>query len=73
MDSAADQVPFKDVVFRSLVPAVAEVFNREHKQSFNQDIFNMALGKAGRYLIQRQQNDSYMPMQNSRNVTDPYG
>ena len=49
LSAAADTMPFNDVVFRALVPAVAELWNRSRKRSFDEGAFNRAIGTAARY------------------------
>lgn len=67
-----DTVPFKDVVFRQLVVAVAEMMSRYEKNNFNADIYRKSIGMAARYLRQTPQRDSYMPINYKINSTDPY-
>lgn len=70
--AAADTFPFKDTVFRALVPAVTEVFNRSRKNSFDGDIYRKRLGTAARYLNQVPARNSWTPLRVSRNDTSPF-
>lgn len=67
-----DTVPFEDIVFRALVPAVAEKWKLETKREFNGGVFKRGIGTAARYLRKTPQNDSWMPTYSSDNITDPY-
>lgn len=67
-----DTVPFNDVVFRALVPAVAEKWKLENKKEFNGGVFKRSIGTAARYLRQTPQNDSWLPIHGVKNITDPY-
>lgn len=72
LSAYTDTVPFKDVVFRQMVRAVAEIVNRELNKTFSEAIYNTAMATASRYLIQKQQNTSYLPDKVYVNSTDPY-
>ena len=69
---AADTVPFKDVVFRQMVRAVGEIFSRDYSKEYDNAILNKAIAAASRYLIQKQQKDSWLPGRNNKNNTDPF-
>lgn len=71
MDSAADTFPFKDVVFRAMVPAVAELWKRSQSREFDAKLFSASLARAATYLNQASQSDSWMPGGSSYNETDP--
>jgi len=51
---ATDTVPFKDAVFRSMVPAWAQLVQRDMKRDFDAPIFEAAIGQAARFLNQEQ-------------------
>lgn len=72
VSSATDTFPFKDAVFRAMVPAVAELVKGGLGKGFDEDLFLLNLGRASRFLIQKQQKDSYLPRRASVNPTDPY-
>lgn len=55
MALAADTFPFSDGVVDSLVPAVAQMYNREEKGKFDAPLFKAALGRSARLLSQKQQ------------------
>lgn len=67
-----DNVPFNDIIFRALVPAVAEKWKLENKREFNGGVFKRGIGTAARYLRQVPQNSSWMPQYSTENLTDPY-
>lgn len=52
LSAASDTMPFNDTVFRALVPAVAELWNRTQKRSFDETAYNRAIGTAARYANQ---------------------
>jgi hypothetical protein len=58
---ASDTMPFKDVVFRAMVPAVAELWRREIRGEFDPGFFGVSLGRASRYLTQKQMRTSWLP------------
>lgn len=72
VSAAADTFPFKDVVFRAMVPAVTEIVNRELRKQYDGEIIEGSLGRASRYLIQKQQKESYLPTRSYINPTDPF-
>lgn len=72
LSDAADTVPFKDVVFRAMVRAVAEIFSRDFSRTYEPQIFNSAMADAGRYLIQQQQKSSYLPERTTKTNSDPF-
>lgn len=61
VSAAADTFPFKDVVFRQLVPVVTQLFDRARKRDFDNDIYQKGLGTAASYLTQYQRRTSYNP------------
>lgn len=56
---AADTFPFRDVVFRAMIPAAAQLWNRDQKRDFDGAIFRVSLGRALRYLSQKQRPRSW--------------
>lgn len=68
---ATDTFPFKDVVYRAMVPAVAQLFNGERKGKFDEAVFNASIGRASRYLIETQPRGVWAPYRISMNITDP--
>ena len=70
--AAADTFPFKDVVFRALVPAVTELFNRARKNSFDGGIYKKGIGTAARYLNQVSARESWTPTRYVNNETSPF-
>lgn len=61
LDEAADTVPFTDEVFRAMVPAWAQLFRRDHQNSFDQPIYRRAVGNASLRLRRLPVRDSYSP------------
>lgn len=47
---AADEFPFNDTVFRAMVPAVAQLWERDQRRDFDPDIFAASLGRAARLV-----------------------
>ena len=57
-----DSFPFKDVVFRAMVPAVAEMWKREKRaQEYSPKTYKSSMALAAKLLNQRQQNTSWLP------------
>lgn len=54
MAAAADAFPCPDVVFRQIVPAAAQLFNRDRQRDFDREVFNVSIGRAARYLTKSQ-------------------
>lgn len=72
---AADTMPFNDAVFRSLVPAVAEIWKlyRMGKESFSNGSYRQSMGRAARILTETQPIDSWAPRGMRLNSTlDPF-
>lgn len=61
VSAAADTFPFKDVVFRAMVPAVKQLWDRDRKRSFDGDIFRRQIGVAASYLTQTHRETTYNP------------
>jgi len=72
LTDAADTFPFKDVVFRALIPAGAELWNQNQKNKFNGGLFKAYMGRAARYLIQQPPRESWKPGQVSNFDEDPF-
>lgn len=51
---AADTVPFSDAVFRAMIPAWAQLIQRDLKRDFDGDIYDRQIGQAARFLNQTQ-------------------
>ena len=76
MTTASSAMPFTDIVFRDLVPAVAEMWKKEIKNKFDNGIYSNALGKASRHLLGLQQRNSWTPTRvvaGRLDVTNPLG
>lgn len=67
-----DEFPFKDAIFRALVPAVAEQWKWEKHGQFSDKAYTRAVGTAVRLMNPNRQRRSYMgkPMLGD-NPTDP--
>jgi hypothetical protein len=61
LTAAADVMPFKDAVFRALVPAVAQLWKRDFRNEFDEAIFGERIGEASKYLTQKQMRKSWLP------------
>ena len=72
VSTAAATFPFKDTVFRALVPAVTELWNRSRKNSFDAPQYKKSIGTAARYLNQVSYRDSWTPARYIRNDTSPF-
>ena len=63
---ATDAFPFKDVVFRALTPAVAEMWKREkNNREHSPRLIKKHMALAAKLLNQNQQNDSWLPLTTS--------
>lgn len=69
---AGSTVPFKDVVYRAMVPAVAELWKRDQRNSFDEAYYRLSIGRAARLLTQKQQRDSWLPRRSYVVSFDPY-
>lgn len=61
LSAATDTFPFNDVVYRAMIPAVAQLWRRDRDNSFDEDIFKMSMGRAGRALSNQQPHESWGP------------
>jgi hypothetical protein len=61
LDAAADTMPFKDEVFRAMVPAWVQLFRRDRQREFDEAIFKMSLGRASRLITQNTARTDYCP------------
>lgn len=61
LSGASDVFPFNDSVYRSLVPAVAELWKNEQRKEFNDKIYKKRLAQACRYITKKTLNDTYFP------------
>lgn len=61
LDEAADTVPFRDAVFRAMVPVWVQLFKRENRNDFDEALYRLNIGRASRLLTQRQARTSYSP------------
>lgn len=56
-----DTVPFKDQVFRAMVPVWVQLWKRERRNEFDGDLFRVDLGRAAALMTQIMPRDSYSP------------
>ncbi|MGI9507128.1 MAG: hypothetical protein ACR2RE_29150, partial [Geminicoccaceae bacterium] len=54
LTAAASAMPFSDATYRAMVPAVAQLVNRDLKRDFDEAIFIRQIGQASRFLNQTQ-------------------
>lgn len=59
--AAADTVPFKDIVFRAMVPVWVQLWKRERRNEFDGDLFRNDLGRAAKLMTQIEPRDSWSP------------
>jgi hypothetical protein len=59
--AAADTVPFKDVVFRAMVPAWVQLWKRERRNEFDGDLYRVNIGRAAALMTQIEPRDSWSP------------
>jgi hypothetical protein len=58
---AADTVPFKDIVFRAMVPVWVQIWKREMRNEFDGELYNHNLGRACGALTQKHARTSWNP------------
>lgn len=58
---STDEVPFKDVVFRAMVPVWVQLWKREKRNEFDGDLYRKSVGLAATLLMQIMPRDSYNP------------
>lgn len=61
MSAYTDTVPFGDAVFRAMVPAWVQLWKRENRNEFDQDLFRTNIGRAAQLLSEKQQRTDYSP------------
>lgn len=71
ISAAADTVPFSDVVFRSMVPAVTEIWKRNQHREFDGGMINVSLSRAASYLMKKSSSDTWNPRHPEYLDTDP--
>jgi len=72
LTGASDNMPFNEVVYRALVPAVAEIWRRHQQKDFDQAVFNASMGRAAKALNQGKQKKSWLPGRFLINEADPF-
>jgi hypothetical protein len=58
---AADTVPFKDAVFRAMVPVWVQMWKRERRNEFDGELYKIDLGRAATLMTQILPRDSWSP------------
>lgn len=58
---AADTFPFDDTVFRAMVPAVAQLWERDQRRDFDEGIFRANIGRAARLVNPLPAMDNWNP------------
>lgn len=58
---AADTVPFKDAVFRAMVPAWLQLWKREMRNEFDAELYKMNIGRAATLMTQNPARTHYSP------------
>jgi len=66
-----DTFPFKDVVFRALVPAATELIKSQMQNKFSRTAFDKSISRAAKYLTQKQERESWLPKRSNAINTDP--
>lgn len=61
LSASTDTVPFNNATFRSMVPAWVQLYKREMRNEFDQALYQMAIGRAARYVTEIEPRDSYNP------------
>ncbi|MBW2637213.1 MAG: hypothetical protein JRC86_06790 [Deltaproteobacteria bacterium] len=73
MTLAADVFPFNNHVYLSIIPAVAELWRQETQNKYDEKLYKKSIARAGSFLTQVQQNDSWLPVKFfNRTNNDPY-
>jgi hypothetical protein len=61
LSAAADEVPFLNPVYRAMVPAWVELWNRSARNTFDKDLFRIHIGRAARLATQGQASNTWSP------------
>lgn len=61
LEDAVDTVPFKDPVFRAMVPAWVQLWKRERRNEFDGDLYKISVGRAATLMTQIEPRTSYSP------------
>ena len=61
LDSADDEFPFNDVVYRAVTPAAFQLWKRERRDQFDQELFKAHIGRAARLLPRIGPRANYSP------------
>lgn len=72
LSAVTDVLPFNDGVYRALIPAVSELWQRHQHKDFDQAVFNASMGRAAKLLNQKKQKKSWLPRRFWINEVDPF-
>ena len=72
LDTAADEFPFNNTVFRALIPAATELWKLHHQQEFIERLYNNGMARAARALRALPARTSWDAPRSSGNITDPF-
>lgn len=61
LSAATDVFPFKDVVFRAMVPAWVQLWKREKRNEFDGNLFKESIGRAATLMTQIMPRDNWNP------------
>lgn len=61
MSLAADTVPYKDAVFRAMVPVWVQLFKRDDRGEFDGALYREGVGRAARLMRQVPPRSDYLP------------
>ena len=61
LTAAANAFPFKDAVFRAMVPCWVQLWKRERRNEFDGDLYQVSVGRAARLMTQAEPRSSYSP------------
>lgn len=61
LSAAADQVPYKDAVFRAMVPVWVQLFKRDERNEFDAALYRANMGRAARLMRQTPPRTDYSP------------
>jgi hypothetical protein len=61
LTAAANEVPFKDAVFRAMVPVWVQMWKRERRNEFDGELYKIDLGRAATLMTQILPRDSWSP------------
>lgn len=72
MVNSTDTVPFNNTVFRSMVPVWVQLLKRELRNEFDQNLYDIALGRASRTVTEEPWKDNWAPRPLGMMGFDPF-